>query len=89
MAVLVLREWRTGPCNALTPFVQTVGYADGVVVGGRGVADPIWQRDGDDCADCGAEEDPEGDAVDDAAGHDGGGWERPYSRQVVHTSTVR
>ena len=40
------------------------------------VGDPVGQGDGGDGAGCGAEEDPEGDAVDDAAGHVGGrrGW---------------
>lgn len=53
--------------------MQTVGDVDGVVVGGRGVGDPVGQGDGCDGAGCSAQVDPEGDAVDYAAGHGGGG----------------
>lgn len=39
--------------------------------GGRGVDDPGGQGDGGDSQGGGGEEEPEGDAVDDTAGH---GW---------------
>lgn len=54
MAVAILREWRAGACDARASLVETVGHAYGVVVGGRGVADPVGQGDGCDCAGYGA-----------------------------------
>ena len=73
VAVLVLREGYTLAGDARASFVQAVGDVDGVVVGGRGVGDPVGNGDGRDGAGCSAQVDPEGDAVDYAAGHGGGG----------------
>jgi hypothetical protein len=45
---------------------------DGVVVGGRGVGDPVGQGDSCNRAGYSAQVHPKGDAVDYATGHGGG-----------------
>lgn len=53
--------------------MQAIRHSYRVVISRRRVGNPVGEGDGGDGAGGGAQEDPERDAVDDAAGHDGCG----------------
>lgn len=69
MAVLVLREGCALASDTRASFMQAVRDVDWVVIGRRGVADPVGQGNRGDCAGGSAQVHPEGDTIDHASGH--------------------